>query len=129
MKCRMSIDEPSYLIGVVGKYSFHRKSLHAVGRTPNPYEQAISIIGRTLSPFDEDNLIPCFGFGDGELQFFHQFFWGGLLGLIILDIIGWIIFSFQQQRMITKYSAFTLIIDLAMDLRKHFHDIEKSFHF
>jgi E3 ubiquitin-protein ligase RGLG len=50
---------------IVGKYSFKRKSLHAVGSTPNPYEQAISIIGRTLSPFDEDNLIPCFGFGDG----------------------------------------------------------------
>lgn len=49
----------------VGKYSFHRKSLHAIGSTPNPYEQAISIIGRTLTPFDEDNLIPCFGFGDG----------------------------------------------------------------
>ncbi|XP_047332663.1 E3 ubiquitin-protein ligase RGLG3 isoform X2 [Impatiens glandulifera] len=48
-----------------GKRSFHRKSLHAIGNTPNPYEQAISIIGRTLSPFDEDNLIPCFGFGDG----------------------------------------------------------------
>ncbi|XP_059433203.1 E3 ubiquitin-protein ligase RGLG3-like [Corylus avellana] len=47
-----------------GKYSFKRKSLHAIGSTPNPYEQAISIIGRTLSPFDEDNLIPCFGFGD-----------------------------------------------------------------
>ncbi|KAH6765479.1 Copine phospholipid-binding family [Perilla frutescens var. hirtella] len=47
-----------------GKYSFHRKSLHALGRTTNPYEQAISIIGRTLSPFDEDSLIPCFGFGD-----------------------------------------------------------------
>ena len=50
---------------VVGRYSFHRKSLHSVSTTPNPYEQAISIIGRTLSPFDEDDLIPCFGFGDG----------------------------------------------------------------
>ncbi|KAK7282296.1 hypothetical protein RIF29_10959 [Crotalaria pallida] len=47
-----------------GKYSFHRKSLHYIGNTPNPYEQAISIIGHTLSSFDEDNLIPCFGFGD-----------------------------------------------------------------
>jgi E3 ubiquitin-protein ligase RGLG len=50
---------------IVGKYSFNRKSLHAISSTPNPYEQAISIIGRTLSPFDEDNIIPCFGFGDG----------------------------------------------------------------
>lgn len=49
-----------------GKYSFNRKSLHAITNTPNPYEQAISIIGRTLSPFDEDNLIPCLGFGDAS---------------------------------------------------------------
>ncbi|KAL9235008.1 hypothetical protein vseg_009811 [Gypsophila vaccaria] len=47
-----------------GKFSFNRKSLHAIGRDPNPYEKAISIIGHTLSPFDDDNLIPCFGFGD-----------------------------------------------------------------
>lgn len=51
-----------------GRYSFNRRSLHAVGETPNPYEQAISIIGRTLSPFDEDNLIPCFGFGDASTR-------------------------------------------------------------
>ncbi|URE47441.1 Copine [Musa troglodytarum] len=49
-----------------GRYSFGRRSLHAIGGTPNPYEQAISIIGRTLSPFDEDNLIPCYGFGDAS---------------------------------------------------------------
>ncbi|KAH9717350.1 E3 ubiquitin-protein ligase RGLG3 [Citrus sinensis] len=49
-----------------GKYSFNRKSLHAISNIRNPYEQAISIIGRTLSPFDEDNLIPCFGFGDAS---------------------------------------------------------------
>ncbi|KAL6859043.1 hypothetical protein ACP4OV_018045 [Aristida adscensionis] len=47
-----------------GKLSFDNQSLHAMGNTPNPYEQAISIIGRTLARFDEDNLIPCFGFGD-----------------------------------------------------------------
>ncbi|VAH85743.1 unnamed protein product [Triticum turgidum subsp. durum] len=49
-----------------GRHSFGRKSLHAISGTPNPYEQAISIIGRTLSPFDDDNLIPCFGFGDAS---------------------------------------------------------------
>lgn len=49
-----------------GRQSFGGQSLHRVGDTPNPYEQAISIIGKTLAPFDEDNLIPCFGFGDGD---------------------------------------------------------------
>ncbi|KAK9269345.1 hypothetical protein L1049_001116 [Liquidambar formosana] len=60
-----------------GKVSFNNRSLHAVGSTPNPYEQAISIIGKTLAPFDEDNLIPCFGFGDAtthdqEVFSFHN---------------------------------------------------------
>lgn len=49
-----------------GKVSFNRRSLHHIGEFQNPYEQAISIIGRTLSAFDEDNLIPCFGFGDAS---------------------------------------------------------------
>ncbi|XP_072970848.1 E3 ubiquitin-protein ligase RGLG2-like [Typha angustifolia] len=49
-----------------GKHSFNRHSLHHIGDAPNPYEQAISIIGRTLSKFDEDNLIPCYGFGDAS---------------------------------------------------------------
>ncbi|XP_027336282.1 E3 ubiquitin-protein ligase RGLG5 isoform X2 [Abrus precatorius] len=49
-----------------GKRSFNRKSLHDIGSGHNPYEQAISIIGKTLSVFDEDNIIPCFGFGDAS---------------------------------------------------------------
>ncbi|XP_052188118.1 E3 ubiquitin-protein ligase RGLG5-like [Diospyros lotus] len=49
-----------------GSRSFHRRSLHHIGNDLNPYEQAISIIGKTLSAFDEDNLIPCFGFGDAS---------------------------------------------------------------
>nr|CAD1826637.1 unnamed protein product [Ananas comosus var. bracteatus] len=34
------------------------------GHAPNPYDQAISIIARTLAQFDADNLIPCFESGD-----------------------------------------------------------------
>ncbi|KAG2593704.1 E3 ubiquitin-protein ligase RGLG5-like [Panicum virgatum] len=49
-----------------GKFSFHGRSLHHISSSPNPYEQAISIVGQTLSKFDEDNLIPCFGFGDAS---------------------------------------------------------------
>lgn len=48
-----------------GKHSFNGRSLHAISDSLlNPYEQAIQIVGESLSPFDEDNLIPCFGFGD-----------------------------------------------------------------
>ncbi|CAI5527970.1 unnamed protein product [Closterium sp. Naga37s-1] len=48
-----------------GKQSFNGRSLHAIAPgAVNPYEQAIDIIGQTLSAFDEDNLIPCYGFGD-----------------------------------------------------------------
>ncbi|KAK9051586.1 hypothetical protein SSX86_028213 [Deinandra increscens subsp. villosa] len=47
-----------------GRVSFNNRCLHAIGDSPNPYEKAISIIGQTLAPFDDDNLIPCFGFGD-----------------------------------------------------------------
>ncbi|KAK8490109.1 hypothetical protein V6N13_121292 [Hibiscus sabdariffa] len=49
-----------------GARSFDRKSLHHIGNDLNPYEQAISVIGRSLSAFDEDTLIPCFGFGDAS---------------------------------------------------------------
>uniref|UniRef100_C6JRM2 Copine C-terminal domain-containing protein n=1 Tax=Sorghum bicolor TaxID=4558 RepID=C6JRM2_SORBI len=52
-----------------GKKSFNGMSLHNISDNPNPYEQAITIIGKTLSAFDEDNLIPCFGFGDGPTSF------------------------------------------------------------
>lgn len=48
-----------------GKDSFNGQCLHSVmGQGPNLYEQALSIIARTLAAFDDDNLIPCYGFGD-----------------------------------------------------------------
>lgn len=50
-----------------GKNSFDGHSLHQLGAQPNPYEEAMMIIGRTLSKFDDDQLIPAYGFGDGEL--------------------------------------------------------------
>ena len=50
---------------ILGKNSFNRRSLHHIGSGLNPYEQAISIIGKSLAAFDKDNLIPYFGFGDG----------------------------------------------------------------
>ncbi|XP_059289940.1 E3 ubiquitin-protein ligase RGLG2-like [Lycium ferocissimum] len=71
---RAGLESSNLIVGIdftksnewTGARSFHRKSLHHIGDGLNPYEQAISIIGRTLSKFDEDNLIPCFGFGDAS---------------------------------------------------------------
>ncbi|XP_027355674.1 E3 ubiquitin-protein ligase RGLG4-like [Abrus precatorius] len=60
-----------------GRISFENRSLHAIGNTPNPYEKAISIIGKTLAPFDDDNLIPCFGFGDATTHDLEVFSFHG----------------------------------------------------
>ena len=47
-----------------GKVSFERRCLHDTTGPLNPYQQVLSIMGRTLEAFDDDHLIPTFGFGD-----------------------------------------------------------------
>eukprot|EP00210_Caulerpa_lentillifera_P000958 g926.t1 len=47
-----------------GKYSFNGKCLHFIDQEMNFYEQALYIIAKTLEPFDDDHLIPTYGFGD-----------------------------------------------------------------
>ncbi|KAL9454720.1 hypothetical protein AB3S75_010180 [Citrus x aurantiifolia] len=84
---RAGLESSNLIVGIdftksnewTGKRSFNRRSLHYIGDGLNPYEQAISIIGKTLAAFDEDNLIPCYGFGDASThdQDVFSFYSGG----------------------------------------------------
>eukprot|EP00753_Platysulcus_tardus_P005381 PLAT13238.1.p1 GENE.PLAT13238.1~~PLAT13238.1.p1 ORF type:complete len:428 (-),score=88.09 PLAT13238.1:24-1307(-) len=48
-----------------GKRTYGGRCLHdAAAGQMNPYETVISAIGRTLADFDDDHLIPAYGFGD-----------------------------------------------------------------
>ncbi|GBG75976.1 hypothetical protein CBR_g21218 [Chara braunii] len=52
-----------------GRSSFGGRCLHAVNQgDPNPYMRAVAIIGETLSRLDNDNKIPCYGFGDATTR-------------------------------------------------------------
>ncbi|XP_057993086.1 E3 ubiquitin-protein ligase RGLG3-like [Hevea brasiliensis] len=71
---RAGLESSKILLGIdftksnewTGHSSFGKRCLHHIGDVSNPYEQVISIIGKTLAPFDKDNMIPCFGFGDAS---------------------------------------------------------------
>ncbi len=47
-----------------GQKTFSGQCLHKISEGYNPYQYATYIIGRTLEVFDDDKLIPAFGFGD-----------------------------------------------------------------
>jgi hypothetical protein len=54
-----------------GKYTFGGRCLHEIipGQL-NPYQEVISILGRTLEAFDDDKLIPTFGYSHNTIK--HQ---------------------------------------------------------
>ncbi len=55
-------------------YNYYpHENLHSINPSPNLYEQVIGLMGATLEPFDDDKLIPTYGFGDektGDKQVF-----------------------------------------------------------
>jgi E3 ubiquitin-protein ligase RGLG len=57
-----------------GRKTFGGKCLHHIRQDQwNPYQKAIKMIGQTLEKFDDDKMIPVFGFGDALTQDFEVF--------------------------------------------------------
>ena len=76
---RAGLESSNLLLGIdftisnedAGRATFGGRSLHAVdatGAVLNPYQRVIATLGRTLEVFDDDRLIPAFGFGDASTQ-------------------------------------------------------------
>lgn len=51
-----------------GRRTFQGRNLHEISASQNFYEQAMRLVSRTLAEFDEDNLIPAYGFGSIETK-------------------------------------------------------------
>ncbi|XP_052764517.1 uncharacterized protein LOC128206227 [Mya arenaria] len=52
-----------------GKKTYSGLSLHDVQPSrSNPYQEVICILGETLEPFDDDGIIPAYGFGDRTVK-------------------------------------------------------------
>jgi len=72
------LESSSLLIGIdfsasnewKGRKSFNQNCLHKLigTKVSNPYQKVIWILGQTLAPFDDDNQIPAYGFGDTDTK-------------------------------------------------------------
>merc|ERR1740138_1009255 len=72
------LEKSQLLVGVdftqsnekMGKDTFGGRSLHDVSDKTvlNPYQQALSVIAKALWDFDDDHMIPVYGFGDSHTR-------------------------------------------------------------
>ena len=54
---------------VTGEKTYGGKCLHEIIEgNPNPYMRVMDIMGRALAPYDDDGLIPVYGFGDKNIK-------------------------------------------------------------
>ena len=49
-----------------GKPYYNSNNLHDINPYPNPYQRVLSIMAKSLAKFDNDLMIPAFGFGDSN---------------------------------------------------------------
>ena len=58
-----------------GRRTFGGRSLHDVSRpdAPNPYQRVIRVLQRCVAKFDDDGMIPAWGFGDDKTRGRHTF--------------------------------------------------------
>lgn len=51
-----------------GKQSFQNRCLHSLQTGSNPYFEVLSSVAKVLRDFDDDNMIPAYGFGDARTK-------------------------------------------------------------
>lgn len=58
------LESCNLIVGIDCTKSNMWSDLHTISGTPNPYERVLTSLAKTLQAFDDDNMIPMFGFGD-----------------------------------------------------------------
>lgn len=58
------LESCNLIVGIDCTKSNMWSGLHTISDKPNPYERVLTSIAKTLQSFDDDNMIPMFGFGD-----------------------------------------------------------------